>query len=212
MIQKFTCFKRRRGKLLVAVVLSTKLFTFLFEPALQAKEAFVSCEKSFETNSRLKQYAKGEVAKFELSEKPVFLGGIGFDDESGSRVTLADWRGRVVLFNLWATWCGPCRKEMPILNKLQSNIGDAEFEVVPVSVDRGNNAKARAFYKQYDLDALRLFSDGTTKIFTLLQKSGLVLGLPTSILIDKNSCALGTLKGAAEWDSDDARALMRAAK
>ncbi len=101
---------------------------------------------------------------------------------------------------------------MPALDKLQEETGDTTFEVVPVSVDRGNSAKAKAFYKQYNLNTLRLFSDGTTKIFSTLEKTGLVHGLPTSILIDRNGCALGTLKGTAEWNSDDAKALMRAAR
>ncbi len=212
MILNLPSFKLRRGKLLVTIILSTGLSILLNAPSLQAEVAFVSCEKSFENNSRLRRFAKDAVAKFELSKKPVNLSSIGFDDENGNVTTLANWQGKVVLFNLWATWCGPCRREMPALDKLQEETGDATFEVVPVSIDRGNNAKAKAFYKQYNLDALRLFSDGTTKIFATLEKTELVHGLPTSILIDKNGCALGTLKGSAEWNSDEAKALMRAAR
>ncbi len=91
MILKLPRFKLRCGKLLIAFVLSTGLPTLLNTPALQAEATFISCEMSFESNARLKRFAKGEVAKFEISEKPANLSGIGFDDENGTPVTvLAD--------------------------------------------------------------------------------------------------------------------------
>ena len=86
---------------------------------------------------------RGELAAFQLASSPKDLSKIAFKDKDGKDVTIADWKGRTVLLNMWATWCAPCRREMPALQKLQVELGGDEFEVVPVSVDLGDDTKAQ---------------------------------------------------------------------
>ena len=100
---------------------------------------------------------------------------------------------------------------MPALQKLQVELGGDNFEVVPVSVDLGDDTKPKKFYKKAKLDNLPFYADGTMKVFEDLKKQGLAFGMPTTVIIDKDGCSLGILNGPAEWASDDAKALVRAA-
>ncbi len=179
---------------------------FLIKPVLAQ-----SCDNARQTSITLKPLATGQLKKFKLIEQPVDVASITFKNGDGANISIADFTGRTVLLNIWATWCVPCKKEMPALDSLQSQLGSDDFEVVPVSVDRGEGTRPRAFYKDNNLDNLALYSDSSTEIFNTLQKMGLVFGLPNSILIDKNGCALGILLGEAEWGSQDASNLIKAA-
>ena len=118
-----------------------------------------------------------------------------------------DWKGRVVLINLWATWCAPCRKEMPDLAKLQAELGSDQFEVVAISVDRKGAEASSAFLKETEADALKLYVDPTTKIVGELQSAG----LPATILVDRQGRELGRLLGPAHWAAPEAVALIKAA-
>lgn len=160
---------------------------------------------------KLSDRAVGEVAAFRTVDVPVSVSDIAFQDESGADRTLADWHGRTVLFNLWATWCAPCREEMPALEALEKKLGGDAFAVVPVSIDLDASDKPRAFYEEIGLEALPFFHEGELEIFNRLKKQGLAFGMPTTLLLDEKSCVLGVLNGPAHWDSDDARALIDAA-
>lgn len=155
--------------------------------------------------------AKGEVAGFQTAKTPQDLGFIGFNDPAGKPVTLATFKGRTVLLNLWATWCVPCRKEMPALDALQGDMGGADFEVVAVNIDTRNPEKARAWLTDNAIARLRYFADPEAKIFQDLKRMALAVGMPTTLLIDARGCARGVLHGQAEWASTDAKALIRAA-
>lgn len=150
----------------------------------------------------------GEVAAFALEDQPVAIGDIAFADGNGVERRLADWKGRTVLLNLWATWCVPCREEMPALKDLQQALGSPQFEVVAVSIDIGDDSKPRKFYADNDLEGLAFHHDGNLAVFNALKKKGLAFGLPTSLLVDGDGCVMGKVAGPAEWASADAKNLI----
>ena len=152
----------------------------------------------------------GEVAAFEPLATPVDLSALAFDDAEGERTSLADFEGRTVLLNLWATWCAPCREEMPALQELNAHMKEQPFDVVAVSIDAGDAAKPKRFYAETGLTTLPFFHDGSMATFSTLKKADLAPGLPTSILVGPDGCARGVLKGAAEWASADAKDLIEA--
>ena len=131
---------------------------------------------------------------------------IGFLDGAGSPVSLKDWRGKVVLLNLWATWCAPCREEMPALERLQKSLGSDKFQVVALAVDKSGLEGARKFLKDNNIDGLGLFADPTARDGPALK----VIGMPTSILIDADGREIGRLIGPAAWDSAEAKRLIEA--
>ena len=169
------------------------------------------CGKASTKMAALKPLALGDVAAFQLADAPSPIGALGFTDGEGTQKNISDWRGKTVLLNLWATWCAPCRHEMPALETLQREMGGERFSVVPVSVDLGDDAKPKAFYAETGLKDLPFFHDGSMGIFNALKKRSLAIGMPTSILIDGEGCILGSLNGPAEWGSPDAKALIGAA-
>ena len=143
---------------------------------------------------------------FVFKKTPEAVPDTAFLDASGKERTLKDWQGKVVLLNLWATWCAPCRKEMPSLDRLQAELGSDKFEVVAVSVDKTGIDGARKFLDQIKVSKLGVFADPNIKLGTELK----AIGMPASILIDRESREVGRLVGPAEWDSEDAKRLIRA--
>lgn len=123
---------------------------------------------------------------------------VRFVDADGRPMSLADFRGKQVLLNIWATWCGPCREEMPTLDRLQTRLGGAEFEVVALSIDREGLNVVRDFYAELELNALRIYLDTSTMTPINLN----VLGVPTTLLLDRNGRELGRYTGPAEWDDE----------
>jgi thiol-disulfide isomerase/thioredoxin len=168
------------------------------------------CAPSAGYAASLKPLAKGELAAFIPAENPVPLKTLGFQGANGEPKTIADFEGKTVLLNLWATWCGPCRKEMPSLDRLQADVGSDRFEVVAVNVDLGGPEKPDAFLEETGIRALARYRDPTMKIFNELKTKGLAFGMPTTLLIDGKGCQIGALHGPAEWDSADAKALIAA--
>jgi thiol-disulfide isomerase/thioredoxin len=113
--------------------------------------------------------------------------------------------------NLWATWCVPCRKEMPALDRLQTRLGGKDFEVVAINIDTRDPEKPRNFLKEANLTRLGYFNDQKAKVFQDLKAIGRALGMPTSVLVDGQGCEIATIAGPAEWDSEDAVKLITAA-
>jgi thiol-disulfide isomerase/thioredoxin len=124
---------------------------------------------------------------------------------------LASFRGRTVLLNLWATWCVPCRKEMPTLDALQGELGGDRFEVVAVNIDTRDPDKPKEFLKQIGVKKLAYYTDPSAKTFQDLKNIGRAFGMPTTLLIDPHGCEIGTIAGPAEWASKDALKLIEAA-
>ena len=154
-----------------------------------------------------KDFAKGPLAAFLVKADRPAVPNLSFKDANGGALTLDKWKGRVVLVNLWATWCAPCRKEMPTLADLQKQLGSKDFEVVALSVDRKGIAASSAYLKETGADVLGLYVDDTTKALDDLQG----LGLPLTVLVDRKGREIGRLLGPAEWNSAEAIALMKAA-
>ncbi len=155
--------------------------------------------------------ATGELAAFKVAEKPERLADLAFKDTAGADATLARFSGKVALVNLWATWCVPCRQEMPALDRLALALGGDDFEVVPVSIDVGDASRPTEFLQSIGVKNLPLYTDRTTAIFEALKRRGLAVGLPVTVLLDRAGCSLGHINGPAEWDSEDGRKLIEAA-
>lgn len=169
------------------------------------------CRPAAALASRLAPLAHGEVAAVNIATKPLRLPDLAFNDASGKPRTLADWRGRTVLLNLWATWCVPCRKEMPALNALEKRLGGPGFEVVTINIDTRNLDKPKDWLKEVGVTNLAYYADPSAKVFQDLKAIGRAFGMPTTLLVDPNGCELGTIAGPAEWASDDAVKLVEAA-
>jgi thiol-disulfide isomerase/thioredoxin len=170
-----------------------------------------ACQPAVALSSKIAPLAHGEVAALTMATTPLRLPDLAFEDADGKPRKLSDWRGRTVLVNLWATWCVPCRKEMPALEALQTRLGGPKFEVVAVNIDTRDPEKPKTFLKDANLTRLGFFSDQKAKVFQDLKSVGRALGMPTSVLVDGAGCEIGTIAGPAEWDSDDAVKLIAAA-
>lgn len=128
-----------------------------------------------------------------------------FVDGSGRERTLEDFRGRVVLLNIWATWCVPCREEMPTLDALQAELGGDDFHVLPLSIDRAGMAVVRRFYEEIGIRNLSMYLADSNRAMWAFG----ALGLPTTILIDRDGKERGRLVGPAEWNSSEVVAQIR---
>jgi thiol-disulfide isomerase/thioredoxin len=170
-----------------------------------------TCRAAVDTAKRIAPLAHGEVAALTMASKPLKLPDLVFDDADGKPKKLSDWRGKTVLVNLWATWCVPCRKEMPSLERLQTKLKGPNFEVVAINIDTRDPEKPKNFLKDANLADLGYFNDQKAKVFQDLKSIGRALGMPTSVLVDAKGCEIATIAGPAEWDSDDAVKLIRAA-
>ncbi|MCG6207641.1 TlpA family protein disulfide reductase [Rhodopseudomonas sp. HC1] len=179
--------------------------------ALQRNAGDPTCRPAVALAQQLKPLTRGEVAAVTVAAKPLKLPDLAFEDGSGQPKKLSDFRGRTVLVNLWATWCVPCRKEMPALDNLQAKLGSPQFEVVAINIDTRDPAKPKKFLEDEKLTTLNFFSDASARVFQDLKGVGRALGMPTSVLVDGQGCELATIAGPAEWDSADAQALVKAA-
>lgn len=174
-------------------------------------EGAAVCSGNTTIVERLKPLARGEVAGVVVPDSPRPVPQLAFKNAEGQDVTLADFKGRTVLLNLWATWCAPCRHEMPALNSLQAELGGEDFEVVAVSIDTQEPQKARDFLEELKIADLGFYADASARIFQELKMVGRAVGLPTTLLIDAEGCEIGYLPGPADWAADDAKALIGAA-
>lgn len=148
--------------------------------------------------------ATGAVAGMAAVE-PRSLAALRFQDANKTPVSLADFKGKTVLLNLWATWCAPCRAEMPELDALQADKGGENFEVIALNLDRGDDTKPQDFFAETGIKNLRHYRDGSLKTFNDLKGAGLVLGLPVTLLIDAEGCLLAAMNGPAPWHGEDAK-------
>lgn len=132
-----------------------------------------------------------------VHETPRPIESFGFRDASGNRLTLSDYRGRVVVLNLWATWCPPCRKEMPTLDELQGRLGGEDFEVVALSLDRQGNEVVPAFYDDIGIDNLRLYVGSAADVMSRLR----IQGMPTTLVVDRQGREVARVVGEADWST-----------
>lgn len=149
----------------------------------------------------------GKLAAFVYKVSPEPVAEFPFFDAEKQTQTIASHKGKVVLLNLWATWCVPCREEMPALDRLQKELGSDKFEVVAVSVDKNGFDAARKFLDGIVVKSLRYYSDPTGRAPLHVK----AIGMPATLLVDAEGREIGRLIGPAEWDSPDAKRLIEAA-
>ncbi|SDA96996.1 thiol:disulfide interchange protein TlpA [Mesorhizobium qingshengii] len=171
----------------------------------------VACAAKSDRAKKIAAAATGEVAALLPADPPQSLKNLAFNGPDGKPMTIADHAGKTMLLNLWATWCAPCRAEMPALDALQKEKGSNAFQVVAVNVDAGDDVKPKKFLKDTGVETLGYYRDSTMALFNDLKTRGLALGLPVTMLIDGEGCLIAHMNGPAEWSGPDAKRLVETA-
>jgi thiol-disulfide isomerase/thioredoxin len=205
--------QRHRAVFALAALLMIAGAALLYVKAGQGgkKEHSAACEAAKPLAQRLSGLAKGELAALAVASEPEPLPELLFNGPDGNPTSLAAFKGKTLLVNIWATWCVPCRAEMPALDRLQQQAGSDRFEVVAINVDTSRLERPKALLAELKIDSLRFFADPKADAFFRLKQSGELMGLPTSFLVDPSGCELARLSGPAAWDSPEALMLIRRA-
>lgn len=156
--------------------------------------------------SQLEEMRRDDMRKLVIAAERQELPGETFTDPDGTPYTLADYAGKVVLVNFWATWCAPCREEMPDLDALNADLGGDDFEVVTIATGRNSLSGIRAFFEEQQIETLPILLDPQGK---LSRRAG-VLGLPGTVLMDREGREIARLQGAARWNAAPAREIIQA--
>jgi thiol-disulfide isomerase/thioredoxin len=170
-----------------------------------------ACAEGRSVAQRIAPLAKGEVAALTVRSEPGPLPDLSFKAPDGAELTLQSFRGRTILLNLWATWCAPCRKEMPALDRLQAEFGGPDFEVVAINIDQRGGDKPTRFLEETGVRNLARYADVSARVFSDLKAAGKAFGMPTTLLIDRHGCEIANLAGPAEWAGPEAFAVVKAA-
>jgi thiol-disulfide isomerase/thioredoxin len=191
---------------LAAVATFAAVYVTMGGPDNQAPPANPAASQPSEVKSGVNPLATGAMTTFVFKPQPEAVAEVRFLDGAGKETSLAAFKGKVVLLNVWATWCAPCREEMPDLDKLQATLGSDKFQVVALAVDKSGIDGAKKFLADIKTERLQPFADPTAKEGLKLK----VIGMPTTILIDAEGREVGRLIGPAKWDSPEARKLIEA--
>jgi thiol-disulfide isomerase/thioredoxin len=183
---------------------TTALYTALVLGA-NAAVAQSAAETATDT-STIEALRDGDMQKLMFHSEPQPVSQIPFTDAEGGEHSLADWQGKHVVVNFWATWCAPCRKEMPGLDRLQAEFGGDDFEVVTIATGRNSLTGIRKFFEETGVTNLPILLDPKSD----LARDMAVLGLPITVLLDPEGREIARLRGDAEWDSESARAIVAA--
>jgi len=191
-IRRLTTLAAVAGSAIVLLVLGYEYGRQALSPASAVREPAPAVEAGGSPDS---------VKPLELSvfDRPRDLPEIHFADEEGHELTLGDFGGRVVLLNVWATWCVPCRKEMPTLDRLQARLGGKDFLVIALSIDREGVAPVKRFYQELKFEKLAIYVDPSGKGSRTL----VIPGVPTTLLIDRQGREIARKMGPAEWDGQE---------
>jgi thiol-disulfide isomerase/thioredoxin len=191
-IRRLTTLAAVAGSAIVLLVLGYEYGRQVFSPERAVREPAPAAEVGGSSDS---------VKPLELSvfDQPRDLPQIHFTDDEGHDLTLGDFRGRVVLLNVWATWCVPCRKEMPTLDRLQARLGGKDFLVIALSIDREGVAPVKRFYQELKLEKLAIYVDPSGKGSRALA----IPGVPTTLLIDRQAREIARKMGPTEWDGQE---------
>lgn len=192
-------------KVLVIVCVLALLSAVALIISVHRTDTIVSSNNSTPPIEAIPGSSHGKVSGFPLHEEPKSLPKLQFVDENGRALTLANFHDKVVLLNIWATWCVPCRREMPALDRLQMVLGGPTFEVLALSIDRQGLSEVKKFYDEYDLKALQIYVDASGRVARDLS----VVGIPTTLLINRNGYEVGRMVGPAEWDAPELVSLFR---
>ncbi|MCC7273643.1 MAG: TlpA family protein disulfide reductase [Alphaproteobacteria bacterium] len=148
---------------------------------------------------------RGAVGEFIAADPPRPAPTVAFQDAGGRELGFADFRGKVVVVNLWATWCAPCVREMPALERLRQKLAGSEAVVLAISSDRGGARQVEPFLKKHGVEGLGVWLDPKGAV----PRAFGARGLPTTIILDREGREVGRLEGDAEWDGEAALALVR---
>lgn len=170
------------------------------------------CSLSKEQIASLTSAATGAVAAMQPADKPISLVNMQFDAPDGSKITIGDKKGKTLLVNLWASWCAPCREEMPELDQLQAEQGSDDFEVIAINIDTGDDSKPKKFLNEIGVQKLGFYRDATMGVFNDLKRKSLAFGLPVTLLIDETGCQVASMNGPANWAGADAVRLINVTK
>jgi thiol-disulfide isomerase/thioredoxin len=192
----------------LAILAAVLAFIYVMEGGHRNETASAACASTRATIGRLAPLVHGEIAALDLASEPKPMPELSFIGADGKTVKLTDFRGRDLLVNLWATWCVPCRQEMPSLDRLEAKRGGPGFQVVAINIDTARLDRPKAFLHEIGVKNLAFYADNTANVFQVLKQDGKVLGLPTTILVGRDGCDIGTMAGPAQWDSQDALALL----
>ena len=197
-MRRLTTFSAVAGSAIVLLVLGYEYGRQAFSPASAVREPAPAVEAGGSPDS---------VKPLELSvfDRPRDLPEIHFADDQGHQLTLGDFRGRVVLLNVWATWCVPCRKEMPTLDRLEARLGGRDFLVIALSIDREGVAPVKRFYQELKFEKLAIYVDPSGKGSRTL----VIPGVPTTLLIDRQGREIARKMGPAEWDGQEMLSLVK---
>ncbi len=167
----------------------------------------VGANPSFGQGTDIIPLRDGDMKKLVVHDAPVATSTVAFQlaDDAGE-ATLEDWRGKYVLINFWATWCAPCRKEMPQLNALQKEFGGEDFEVLTIATGRNSPEGIKRFFEEAGVDLLPRHQDPKQ---ALASQMG-IFGLPITVIMDPEGREIARLRGDADWSSDSARAIIQA--
>ncbi len=156
--------------------------------------------------------ATGELAALNATGEGRGYADMAFKDEAGTEMSVADFAGKFLLVNFWASWCVPCREEMPALDAIATEYNSDKFMVLPINLDIGEGGleKAKAFLDEGQFENLPLYADNTFAAFERLKREAVAIGLPATLLLDPEGCELAVLQGPAEWHSPDGKAVIEA--
>ena len=194
----------KRGSDMVKLITSAKLATILVLVALLAPATIRPAASAGKAEAAPVPLA-GAMKNFTLSAERKPVPPAIFQNDASVDIDLSAFRGQVVLVNLWATWCAPCRAEMPSLARLETQLGGRDFTVVAIAIDRASHDKVRAFLEETNAAVLKIYTDKSMRSARALG----AVGLPTTFLIDREGREVGRLIGPAEWDAPGALALIR---
>ena len=156
-----------------------------------------SSSYSKEEKDIINSFLKEELEDFELNKEKQNISDLKFKDDEGKEISFSDFQDKVLLVNFWATWCAPCIKEMPSLDRLKPKV-DADFDVIAISVDRDGVEKVTDFFNENKISNLEKFFD----IKNSLAKEMNLIGIPTSFFVNKKGDLIGQYQGDMEWDND----------
>jgi thiol-disulfide isomerase/thioredoxin len=176
------------------------------------QSAATECAAQPEAAARIDAAAVGELAAMNGTGDGRGFADLAFEDSEGKPVTIGSFAGKKLLVNFWASWCVPCRAEMPELDAIAARFNSDQFMVLPIGLDVGSTGldKAREFLAEGGWANLPLYADPSFKVFDRLKQEGVAIGLPATILLDETGCELAVLQGPASWDSGDGDNVVKA--
>jgi thiol-disulfide isomerase/thioredoxin len=196
----------------IGLLIALALFLYgKFTPSGKEEAQINDCLSYSQKAHSISQAIEGEVAAFTLVPNPKPFTDLSFNQPDGTPIHLSELKGKWLLLNIWATWCIPCREEIPALDVLEQKLGGDRFEVVTLNIDTAKLEKRSAFFSQAGVKNLRLYADPSADVFQILRREGKVLGLPTTFLLSPDLCHIGTMQGGGNWASPEALGLIRAA-